>query len=159
MRSYLNDMIHEQIVRAIRSGAPFAHAAAMAGIGERTLYDWLARGERALLAADSSLPVEATEEPFARFRSDVDIARAQARVAAVATITRAIVGEKAEDGTWITFPDWKAAAWYLERSAPEEFGRRWAPESSAALSAEEELDALVARGLSLLEEHAQPPAP
>ena len=155
-RTLLNDLVHEQIVRAVRGGAPFQHASGMAGIGERTFYDWLSRGERYDLALESGLRADPAEEPFSRFRADVLSARAQCRVAAIATVTRAVVGEKDEAGAWVTFPDWKAAAWYLERTCPEEFGRRWRPESVEALSAEEELDALVARGLALLEEHAQP---
>ena len=156
-RTLLNDVIHEQIVAAVRTGAPFGHAASSAGIGTRTLYDWLARGERYDLAVESGLQPPEGDEPFSRLRRDIYAARANVRIIAVATIQRAIRGERDEEtGTWVIFPDWKAAAWYLERSAPEEYGRRWAPETAQAVSAEEELDALVARGLALLEEHAQP---
>ena len=156
-RTLLNESIHELIVASVQTGAPFSHAAARAGIGERTLYDWLARGERYDLAVESGLEPSAADAPFSRLRADIYAARGTVRVRAVAMIQRAIVGERDETtGQWVTFPDWKAAAWYLERSAPEEFGRRWAPEAAQAVSAEEELDALVARGLALLEEHAQP---
>lgn len=158
-RTVLTDAVHERIVNYLRSGAPYSHAAAAVGISERTLYAWLARGERYELALESALEPPATDEPFYRLRADMLAARAAARVAAAVTITRAIGGERdPETGAWVTFPDWKAAAWYLERSAPEEYGRRWAPEAAQAVSAEEELDALVARGLALLEEHAQPDA-
>ncbi len=70
------------------------------GVSERTYYRWLAEGEP-----------EDGPEHFRQFRRGVTRARAQARVAYAAVIRRA-----ANEG------DWKAAAWFLERSEPEEWG-------------------------------------
>lgn len=158
-RTILNDQIHNEILAAVQVGATYAHAAAAAGIGERTLYEWLARGERYDLAVESGLEPPRDDVAFSVLRSEVQRARARARLAAVSTIRLAYQGQRdPETGEFTVFPDWKAAAWYLERTSPEEYGRRWAPETAQAVTAEEELEALVARGLALLEDHAQPEA-
>jgi hypothetical protein len=70
-------------------------ACAVAGIGESTFYLWLLRGM-------------AGEEPYLEFVEMVQLARARVRTSLVDEI--------------ITDKDWRAKAWYLERTWPDAFG-------------------------------------
>lgn len=89
-----------QISQAVAAGAYAKSAAAMAGITERTYYNWIDWGRR-------------EQEPYFTFYKAMQEAEAQAEVANIA-----IVRSAAQDGTW------QAAAWYLERKHPERWGRR-----------------------------------
>lgn len=148
------DEVHEitvgdAIVRALRSGAYVEDAAEAAGVSKQTVYNWLARGDGAsppelpelgeldkgslveLAAglgvrqpAKLSAPklrerIEAAATPseadrrYVDFFDEVEKARAGAVVFNLALIRRA-----AQDGNW------QAAAWWLERTRPRQFGRR-----------------------------------
>lgn len=136
----LNDMVHERIVNACRGGSPLKHAAAMAGVSERSVHRYIERGERYWSAIEAGEVPNADDEPFARFAADVDEARAAARVHAVATVVSAFTD------------DWRAAAWFLERTLPAEFGRRVVVEADEAEQGEASLDAMHAQALALVAE-------
>lgn len=89
----------ERILNAIKAGNYSYVAAQLGGIGERTFYDWMKRGESG-------------EEPFAQFSQAVKEAETQAEARNVAIIQR-----HAQNS-------WQAAAWYLERKAPGRWGRK-----------------------------------
>ena len=91
------------VVRAIKDGNYQNVAFMIAGIPESTAYDWIERGEKALVAGDDS-PEEA---PFIQFSESVKTAVAQSESTSVRKVRR----DKA----------WQSAAWYLERKFPE----RW----------------------------------
>lgn len=93
----LTPEIQNRIVTAISTGNTRKTAAAYAGIGERTLYTWLAR----------------KSGPYEQFRQAIEKAEADAEVANVTLIRQA-----ATSGTWT------AAAWWLERMRPADFGRK-----------------------------------
>ena len=82
----------EAVLNAIEAGGTLTDAARVAGIGRRTLYDWLEQdpelGER------------------------IDEAKLRRREKLLRRIE-----QSSEEG------DWKAAAWILERTMPEEFSR------------------------------------
>jgi transposase len=101
-RTKLTQEVQDRIVYAITSGNYIETAAAYAGISKNTLYRWLEQGE------DPN-----ADAVYRDFRDAVEIARAQAEVRNVALIQKA-----ANDGTW------QAAAWYLERTAWQRWGRR-----------------------------------
>lgn len=92
--------ITEKVAEAIRDGLYAESAATLAGIGERTYYSWMKRGD-------------AGDEPYVQFRLAVKKAEAEAEAASLAVIRGA-----AQDGTW------QAAAWYLERKFPARWSRR-----------------------------------
>jgi len=71
------------------------HACVAAGIGESTFYLWLLKGM-------------AGEKPYVKFLELLQLARARVRTSLVDEI--------------ITDKDWRAKAWYLERSWPDAFG-------------------------------------
>lgn len=110
----------KRILDAVRAGAPLKQAAEAAGVGESTVYDWRAR------AQSPKAPAK-----FADFAADLTRASAEASVAAVAAIRRAMP------------EDWRAAAFYLERRDPQRWGRRTAV--SGELSLQHEVSAEEAR--------------
>jgi transposase len=99
----LTDESADRIVAVLRSGGYVETAAAVAGITKRTFYGWMARGD--------ATGTKAVDAPYRAFRERVDQARAEAESRNVAIIATAAA------------KDWKAAAWLLERQAPERWGR------------------------------------
>jgi transposase len=100
--SKLTPETQDRIVQAIQAGNYLEVAAQYAGIGATTLYRWMALGED-----------ETADDIYREFRQAVESARSAAEVRNVALIQKA-----ANDGTW------QAAAWYLERTAWQRWGRR-----------------------------------
>ncbi len=89
-----------KILGALRAGNFLETAAAYAGIDSDTIRRWAKAGAR---GKDAEL---------ASFAREIDQARAAAEVRDVAIIAKAAESE------------WTAAAWRLERRAPERWGRR-----------------------------------
>lgn len=79
-----------------------ATACAYAGIAERTYHNWMAAGRKG-------------QEPYVQFLQAMEKARADAVMVNLAVIRRA-----AQSGHW------QAAAWWLERTHPQDFGRKTA---------------------------------
>jgi hypothetical protein len=98
-KSLLTDTRTETFLRAIRTGAFFNLACAMARISEATGYSWRERGE-----ADRENDIDS---PYRRFVEDLEIARAEAIMIALAHVRQA-----GREGNW------KAEAWFLERCDP-----------------------------------------
>lgn len=90
----------ERILQAVQAGNYLDTAAQYAGIDGSTMRRWVAKGEAS------------AAEPYRSFCTALKSARAAAEVRSVALINQAATG-----GTW------QAAAWYLERSYPERWGR------------------------------------
>lgn len=88
----------EVLLKAVAAGLPNKTAAELAGIDERTLYNWKRRGK-------------AGEEPFLQFLQSLRAHQARAVREAMQTINHA-----AKRG------EWRAAAWWLERRHPDEYG-------------------------------------
>lgn len=101
-KTVLTPDVQDKIISALSSGAFKKHAANAAGVGERTMNEWLRRGAEG-------------EEPFATFAHEVDVAIARDALRNQAVISQAAVGKAAGD--------WKAAAWNLERKFPRLYGR------------------------------------
>ncbi|WP_319507180.1 hypothetical protein [uncultured Methanolobus sp.] len=92
--------VSEPLIKLLKSGVPVIHACDVVGITSVTYYDWMKRGE-----------LETTGQ-YHDFYLLVKQARAEAVARNVAII------QKAAPHTW------QAAAWWLERSCPAEFGKR-----------------------------------
>lgn len=110
----LNPELQEKIVELIKLGNYAEDAAGAVGINRNTFFLWMARGraesERLKLIPDAE-PIE-LETPYVNFMSAVEKARDEATARNVAVIQKA-----AHSG------DWKAAAWYLERTRQKTYGR------------------------------------
>ena len=89
------------ITEALQGGNTRRTAAAYAGISPRTLQRWLKRGR------------EEDEGEYVDLLRHVEMAEADATVCMVAAVMKA-----AQSG------EWRAAAWWLERRYPDDWGRR-----------------------------------
>ena len=98
-RTKLTPDTKEDIVNALRAGNSRRDSALYAGVSETTFYSWMSRGREG-------------EPLYAEFLEAVEKAEAQSVVRNVAIIQRA-----AEE-------TWQAAAWWLERKRPDDWGRR-----------------------------------
>jgi hypothetical protein len=110
----LEEIKEQTLLDYIRIGTPVRKAVTASGIAEKTFYNWMARGmaereRQALVPNAKDIP---TEVIFLQFLQRVEQARAEAITKKVAVIAKA-----GNDG------DWRAAAWYLERQVPEDFGK------------------------------------
>jgi len=117
-RTKLTDRTKEDIVKALRAGNSRRDSALYAGVSETTFYSWMARGREG-------------EPLYAEFLEAVEKAEAQSVVRNVAIIQRA-----AEE-------TWQAAAWWLERKRPDDWGRRQRMDIGAD---KEELEVIVKIG-------------
>jgi hypothetical protein len=108
----LNAQTQDRIVSAVRAGSYLDDAAALAGIGRATLFEWLTRGRLADQKAQTGEKLTDRERLYLDFTDAVETARAEAQLRNVAIIQKA-----ANEGTW------QAAAWFLERTNPRKWGR------------------------------------
>lgn len=103
----------EALCSAMRSGSDLDTSCHYAGISNQLVYRWLELGklesERINAGED---PLE-SEAKFLSFWDELKKARADAVVRNVAFIQKA-----AQDGNW------QAAAWWLERTVPEQYGKK-----------------------------------
>lgn len=110
----LEEVKEQTLLDYIRIGTPIRKAVTASGIAEKTFYNWMTRGmaERERLSLVPDAKENPTEVIFLQFLQRVEQARAEAITKKVAVIAKA-----GNDG------DWRAAAWYLERQVPEDFGK------------------------------------
>lgn len=100
----------EAIIEALRAGAFVEDAAESVGVAKQTIYSWLSRGEEHAGEDDSKIPE--SQRVYVEFMRGVEKARAQGRVWHVANLRR-----HAED-------DWRASAFFLERTDSSRWGKR-----------------------------------
>jgi len=98
--------VHKTIVNLVKRGNSITDAGLLAGLGKDTIHDWLSKGRHA--------PERYVE--FAALANDILVAQAERRADAVDSIVA--VGTSQLPGTW------QASAWYLERTDPDNWGRK-----------------------------------
>lgn len=103
----------EQILNAVRGGSDIDTACHFAGASNVALYRALERGKIESELQTQGMSNGEQEEPFLALWDALKKARADAIVRNVAHIQKA-----AQQGNW------KAAAWYLEKAAPEIYGKQ-----------------------------------
>lgn len=94
------------LLDALRGGADIQVAANFAGINVQTVYRWLELGQRASEMQERGEEVPADLQPMFELWDQMRKARADAIMRNIAQIQKA-----ANQG------EWKAAAWWLEKSA------------------------------------------
>lgn len=99
-------LYHQELVKIIQRGLPIADACNLVGIKEATFYYWMRIGERE------------ERQPYLKFFEDVTRARKQGRLNAIERVHKAMNDEE-DKRTALA-----AAQWYLERSDPENWGRK-----------------------------------
>jgi hypothetical protein len=123
----LTPELTERLCEEIRKPRAISHACAAVGLHRATFHRWIADAE----AEDA--PAELCD-----FRDEVARARADAAQILVDAIEKRALGYEVVKHTrggeeireWDS--DWKAAAWLLERTAPDEYGNRTKVEHSGS---------------------------
>lgn len=117
--SKLTDESRRVVLESMRLNLFAEQAAALAGVNEKTLDDWLSKGRKGIA-------------PYADFVREFDIAKAQGERQSVVRIQKAAAGGQ-----------WQADAWILERRHP----KRWGPKVRLIVEEEQRefLDRLRAR--------------
>lgn len=107
----------DRIIEALQTGAFLEHACGYANISRAAAYEWLSKGKDARAQLEEHegdrSKLSANQIAYMDFADAVERARSTAIVANLGIIRKA-----AHDGTWT------AAAWYLERTLPQHFGRQ-----------------------------------
>ena len=115
----IDDPRVKQLLSALQAGNFVEDACDFAGIGKSTVYKWLDRGLQETENIEAGAKPNKHERVYVELWDAIKSARAEAKVRNVAIIQNA-----AKNGTW------QAAAWWLERTAPQQYGRRLSAEIS-----------------------------
>lgn len=130
----------QAIINALQGGNYIETACAYAGLAPSTVYRWLERGRDERERQESGAKSNPAEQPYLEICNAVEKARAQSIVANVTIIQQA-----ARSGQW------QAAAWWLERTMPQQFGRKTQTEVTGQVSVND----LERRMLELLGEDSE----
>lgn len=103
--------IRKALIDAITAGLTYTHACQIVGIDYVTFTNWRNKGEQL---------DEEDEEGFFDFFNALTRAETKASTAMMAHIRAAAQGDKKNGIN----PDWRAAAWWLERRYPDEYGKQ-----------------------------------
>lgn len=94
-----------RLLDALKGGVDINTASQFAGINYQTVYRWVERGQRENERQEQGLEPDPAEAEFLELWQSMRVARAEAVVRNMAQVQKA-----ANQG------DWKAAAWWLERT-------------------------------------------
>ena len=108
--SILNEEMANAIIDLLKRGNYLATAAAYVGITPASITAWVRKGNTLSFEAEDR-ELDETEQLFVWFAVEVEKARAWAEIKSVEKIRQA------------ANETWQAAAWYLERTNPRDWGR------------------------------------
>jgi transposase-like protein len=124
--SQLEDTKVKLLLSALKGGNYIEVACNYAGLAPSTVYRWIERGRAEKASQELGKKPDPTESQYVELCEAVEKARADAILRNVTIIQQA-----AGNGQW------QAAAWWLERSMPQQYGRRIQAEVSATVSVQE----------------------
>lgn len=111
-QTLLTPEVHAQITNAMRTGAYATDCAAMVGVAVRTHDRWMERGRAYEAHLDEGGKPSPEEERYLNYMVDCEKARAEARVAAVGAVAKAVRNPETY------FPGWRAGIEFLRRTDP-----------------------------------------
>lgn len=109
----LNSEKIKSLLTAIKSGTDLETSCHFAGLSINDVYKALERGKLEAESISSGNPTNPDQAMYHEFWIEIAKSRANAVVRNVSTIQKA-----AQDGQW------QAAAWWLERTAPEHYAKK-----------------------------------
>lgn len=107
-----NDPKTKQLLAALAAGHYIERSASLAGLNQATVHSWIGKGKAARTKLDEGKKLTKREQQWLEIGEAIEKARNAAAHRALSTITQAM-----STGTW------QAAAWYLERTDREHYGR------------------------------------
>jgi hypothetical protein len=113
--------IQQALVKQIERGVPIRHACANAGIDDATFHRWIQKAD----PCEDDGVVEEMRARYRDFRDAIAHARAKKIDRLLARLEQASKIPSAATGQL----DWRATAWLLERTEPNDFGPRSKVES------------------------------
>jgi hypothetical protein len=137
----LNAEVEKKLIQATEAGSPVELAAEYAGIGRSTFTQWMTLGHNEVEDRAAGDPPQRRLDAYVELFEKITEARAKAAVSGVALINRVArggavteetvkkyrdpdTGEMVEESTVKrTAPDWRAAAWMLEKQHRQFFGK------------------------------------
>ena len=107
------------IMKLISSGVPYKYAVMSQGFSEEAFYKWRNRGEEVIKKQDEHYDAYGEELKLTKYETLLVKFVHEFKKARLRAISRnvVIINKAAEE-------QWQAAAWWLERVCPNEFGRR-----------------------------------
>lgn len=120
----IDDPKIQKLMLGIRSGTDLETSAHYAGISISQVYEWLEIGKGESEKENTNQKLDPANAFYFELWSKLTMARAESIVRNVATIQTA-----AGNGTW------QAAAWWLERAVPNQYGKK-ASEGKTQLDAQ-----------------------
>jgi transposase-like protein len=108
-----NDVKVQALTEALSAGHYMERACRMAGLSQSTVYRWLQEAEKIKTQAADETELTESERHYLELSDAILKARDKAAHRAMVSIQKA-----SQKGTW------QAAAWYLERTDPNHYGRR-----------------------------------
>jgi hypothetical protein len=133
--------VEEKLIEATKIGTPMGLAADYVGISKRTFEDWMRRGHNEQNARAAGEEPDPVETKYLELYEKILKARAHATVTSAALIRKSAVGGQVTEVTTRKYrdtegnvveeksekrtpPDWRAAAWWLERQERSHFGKQ-----------------------------------
>lgn len=149
--SFLNEAIQQRIIEGVILGGLLPDIASHGGVSERSIQRWLERGRRYRDAIENDGLANEADQPYYDFTTKYEDATASVRLRMSGKILKAADGDEASGKE----PDWKAAAWFLERTSPALWGRRNVPEEVIAQTEQASIEQMTREAIAIVEQVRQ----